>query len=236
MNFIRVYRGNDLKTQFELAENRVTIGRTQENSLVLADDGVSKQHAAIEFEDGEYYIVDLGSSNGVFLNSQKVQRHQLKFWDEIQIHNFVIKFMAKPGYGVNKKQEDMAPLDLEEDKTKVFNLSDEKQLDDLRKKTKECFLMYTDQAGDQRKPHIKKPRIVIGKSNDSDIQLKGWFAPAIAATIERQGSIYELVPTKRGKVLYKNQPISEATKLVDGSKFRVRNTEFTFFNRLIKTS
>jgi pSer/pThr/pTyr-binding forkhead associated (FHA) protein len=236
MGYIRVYLGNDLKKQFELGEDPVTIGRTEDNVLVLAEEGISRQHAVIEYQNGEYSIVDLGSQNGVFLNNEKVEKATLKYWDEIQIHNFVIKFMAKPGLGVTKGEEDKAASDLDADKTKFFNITDEKQLDDLRKKTKECFLTYQDQSDTARKSLIKKPRITIGKSKDADIKITGWFAPTVAATIEQQSGSYELIPGKRGNVVYENQQISDPTILNDGAEFIVRGMKFKFFNRLTKTS
>ena len=114
--------------------------------------------------------------------------------------------------------------------------SDEKQLDDLRKKTKECFLTFTDPSGAHKKVLVKKPRVVFGKSKDADIKISGWFAPAVAATLEKQGGQYELVPNKRGKVEYQGKPISEPTTVIDGYEFSVRGRTFKFFNRLTKTS
>lgn len=235
MNYIRVYLGNELIKQLELGEDRVTIGRTDGNTLVLANAGVSKQHAVIEYEDGDYFIVDLDSSNGVFLNKKKIEKEKLKYWDEIQIHNFVIKFMAKKGLGATKDTLDEAPADLESDKTEFFNLTDEKQLDNLRKQTKQCFVTYKDKSGAVQKLIINKPRTIIGKSKNADIKNSGWFAPSVAAMIERQGSSYELVPGKRGNVIFQSQRISEPTKLIDGTGFMVRDMEFKFFNRLTKT-
>jgi hypothetical protein len=235
MDYIRVYIGNELKKQFELGEERMTIGRTEDNSIVLADSGVSRQHAAIEYEDGDYFIVDLGSQNGVFLNKERVEREKLKYWDEIQIHNFVIKYMAKQGLGAAGDDENEVPANLESDKTEFFKITDEKQLDSLRQKTKQCFLTYEDQSGTMRKLLIKKPRLIIGKSKDADIKITGLFAPSIAATIERQGNTYELVPGKRGKIIFQNQHLSEPAVLTDGSGFLVRDTKIEFFNRLTKT-
>jgi len=236
MGYIRIYRGNDLTTQFELDESQITIGRTDGNSLVLSGDGVSRQHAVINYLDGDYYIVDLGSQNGVYLNNEKVSKSRLKYWDEVQIHNYVIKFMAKEVLGAKRDVSKPTPLELESDKTKFFKITDEKQLNDLRKKTKECFLNYKDESGSARKALIKKPRLIIGKSKNADIKVTGWFAPAVCATIERQGGIYELVPQKRGKVAYQHKRVSQSLKLLDGSSFSVRGKEFTFFNRLTKTS
>lgn len=236
MSYIRVYLGKDLREQFELGTERVTIGRTDDNQIVLPDEGVSREHAAIEVEGEDFYIVDLSSQNGVFLNNEKVERQKLKYWDEIQIHNFVIKFMAKPGLAAGKEDDNAPQEDLGADKTKFFNITDEKQLDDLRKKTKECFLTFTDPSGAHKKVLVKKPRVVFGKSKDADIQISGWFAPAVAATLEKQGGQYELVPNKRGKVEYQDKPISEPTTVIDGYEFSVRGRTFKFFNRLTKTS
>ncbi len=236
MSYIRVFLGKAMKEQFELGSERMTIGRTGSNRIVLPDEGVSREHAAIEYHKDDYYIVDLGSQNGVFLNGEKIERAKLKYWDEIQIHNFVIKFMAKPGLGSSKGKDDEKAQDIDADKTKFFNITDEKQLDDLRKKTKECFLIFQDSSGSQKKILIKKPRVVFGKSKNADINISGWFAPAVAATLEKQGGQYELVPNKRGKVVHENQSITQPTSLVDGSEFSVRGRKFGFFNRLTKTS
>ena len=236
MDYIRVYCGNDLIKQFELGEDRVTIGRTEDNILVLADSGISKQHAAIEYINGDHFIVDLGSRNGVFLNNERIEKEKLKYWDEIQIHNFVIKFMAKPGLRATNEDEDEVPAELESDKTEFFNITNEKQLDKLRQKTKRCFLTYKDQSGATQKLLIKKPRTIIGKSKDADIKITGWFSPSVAATIERQGGTYELVPGKRGKVIFQSRRISESVKLTDGRGFLVRDMEFIFFNRLTDTN
>lgn len=236
MHYIRVYSGNELRTQLELGEDRVTIGRTEDNSLILPEGGVSRQHAAIEFENGDYFIVDLGSSNGVFLNNEKIERAKLKYWDEIQIHNFVIKVMAKPGLGGWHGEEEEIPEDLKSDKTKFFKITDEEQLDKLRNQTKQCFVAYKDQSGSLTKVLIEKPRTTIGSSSAADIKISGWFAPAVAATIERQGGSYELVPGNRGKVIYQSQWLEAPARLSDGSGFIVRDVEFRFFNRLIETS
>ena len=234
MDYIRVYCGNELRKQYELGEERVTIGRTEDNTVVLAESGVSRLHAAIEYEDGDYFIVDQGSRNGVFLNNERIEKHKLKYWDEIQIHNFVIKFMAKPGFGVTK--EDEAASDIEADKTKFFNLNNEEELEKLRKKTKQCFVSFIGDDGTIQKLVLKKPRTIIGSAKEADIKLSGLLAPSIAATIERQGSTYELVPGKRGKVIFKTQRILGRAKLTDDSTFVVRDMEFKFFNRLTKTN
>lgn len=63
---------------------RVTIGRSPENSLVISDDAVSGHHAVIEEVDGFQTLIDLGSSNGSFVNGVKITRHLLEAGDEIK--------------------------------------------------------------------------------------------------------------------------------------------------------
>src|SRR5437763_9357725 len=53
------------------------IGRKTDKELVLADPRVSRDHAQIVLENGEFWLIDLGSKHGTFVNSQRVSRHKL---------------------------------------------------------------------------------------------------------------------------------------------------------------
>lgn len=59
--------------EFAVTAAGAVIGRSpQEATLVLAEPGVSKKHARVSFRDGRYFIEDLGSSNGVFVNMKRI--------------------------------------------------------------------------------------------------------------------------------------------------------------------
>ena len=63
-----------------------TIGRLQDRDLVLAHAFISRDHAAIHYEKGQFHVVDCGSRHGTFLNSQPlVERQTLKPGDEIRL-------------------------------------------------------------------------------------------------------------------------------------------------------
>ncbi len=50
-----------------------TVGRSDDNNLVLSDRWISRNHAMIQgMETGEYYLIDLGSRNGTFVNGRRV--------------------------------------------------------------------------------------------------------------------------------------------------------------------
>jgi serine phosphatase RsbU (regulator of sigma subunit) len=60
------------------------IGRQSDNHVVLRDNRASRSHARISMEDGEYYIEDLKSSHGVFVNGVPVSRQKLYAADRIE--------------------------------------------------------------------------------------------------------------------------------------------------------
>jgi FHA domain-containing protein len=58
----------------ELAEQQITLGRANDATLVLNDDYASSRHARIFPQDGQWIVEDLGSTNGTYLDRQKVTR------------------------------------------------------------------------------------------------------------------------------------------------------------------
>ncbi len=62
-----------------------TIGRKAENDLQLLSDSVSRQHAEIVYENDAWYLVDIGSKRGTFVNDQRIQRCALQHLDRIRI-------------------------------------------------------------------------------------------------------------------------------------------------------
>lgn len=79
--------------EMRLYKSRIKIGRAPECDIRLSSTGVSRKHAQILREGGIFFIEDLGSSNAVFINNEKIQRAQLKQGDRIGIHRFVLEFV-----------------------------------------------------------------------------------------------------------------------------------------------
>lgn len=59
-------------TSLGLADQQITIGRANDATLVLNDDYASTRHARIFPQDGQWIVEDLGSTNGTYLDRQKV--------------------------------------------------------------------------------------------------------------------------------------------------------------------
>lgn len=67
-------------------EKRVfTIGRNPGNDLLLLSSRVSRDHGAIVYDDGSYYLVDKGSKSGLFVNGERITRCELHHLDKIGV-------------------------------------------------------------------------------------------------------------------------------------------------------
>lgn len=78
-----------------LASEAVTIGRTPESDLFLDDVTVSRRHARIVVDSGAYFVEDLESLNGTYVNHKRIEHHQLFDGDELQIGKFKLAFMQQ---------------------------------------------------------------------------------------------------------------------------------------------
>ena len=67
-----VTAGNLAGTTVGLADQQITIGRATDATLVLTDDYASTRHARLFPQDGQWIVEDLGSTNGTYLDRQKV--------------------------------------------------------------------------------------------------------------------------------------------------------------------
>lgn len=88
-----VVAGPDLGVEWAFKQPEVNIGRAAENHIDFTDIAVSRNHARISREDNVFYLADLGSDNGTFLNGVRIQREQLCSGDEIVIGARTLRFV-----------------------------------------------------------------------------------------------------------------------------------------------
>ena len=70
--YLVVRQGPSSRQEYSITEPAISIGREADNDIILFDPEVSRRHAQITFKGGRYYIEDLGSTNGTFVNQQLV--------------------------------------------------------------------------------------------------------------------------------------------------------------------
>jgi len=76
-------QGNDQRS-IALDHTPFTVGRKVDKDLVIADPRVSRDHALILADNGEFYVVDQSSKHGTFVNGEKVQRQKLQRNDRLE--------------------------------------------------------------------------------------------------------------------------------------------------------
>ena len=92
INSMVVVKGPQKGLAFELPIGIVTVGREQTNSVQISDPEVSRRHAEFHFQEGRFVVVDLGSSNGIFVNETRVKRKVLSAGDEVRMGGTTLLF------------------------------------------------------------------------------------------------------------------------------------------------
>jgi hypothetical protein len=85
------HKGED----FRLRVGKNVIGTAADCDIVLTDKKISRKHTTIRYEGGEYQIADLDSSNGCFVNDEKVQKHDLIDNDIIKLGDIEFEFKCR---------------------------------------------------------------------------------------------------------------------------------------------
>ena len=80
--------------RFALTESVISIGRSPDSNLVLADPNVSRNHAEIRPKGDRFEVVDLGSTNGTRVNGMRVDNQLLEDGDEVSFGNTRMRFEA----------------------------------------------------------------------------------------------------------------------------------------------
>jgi hypothetical protein len=84
-------------SRHEVKERRVVLGRSRDCDIQLHDANVSRRHAELRQEGASYWIVDLGSTNGMEVNGKRVKRAKLHDGDTITLGSTDVHFGVETG-------------------------------------------------------------------------------------------------------------------------------------------
>jgi len=87
--------GRAAGTAYEIRGERVTLGRGPGVDLAFDDTAMSRQHAVIEFDNGAFQLQDLGSTNGLRVNGNRVHVHTLRHGDRIELGTHLFQFLVE---------------------------------------------------------------------------------------------------------------------------------------------
>ena len=88
-----IISGAEMGRRIDLTHEEVSIGRSEQCTVCVNSDLVSRRHAVVNRVLGHYIVVDLKSTNGTFVNDQRVERAELKDGDLLRTGKTVLKYL-----------------------------------------------------------------------------------------------------------------------------------------------
>jgi len=94
VGWIVIWNGPQKGRDFRLEAGKNPVGTDANCTVVISDPYASGQHCVVRFEEGEYVLVDLDSTNGTYVNRERVVKHHLIDNDTIRIGRTELRFKA----------------------------------------------------------------------------------------------------------------------------------------------
>ena len=251
--YLRFEQNGQVLKEVPLSQAATTIGRLPDNSVQIDNLAVSGHHAKIGWENDHYFVEDLGSLNGTYVNNERVGKATLKHGDQVKIGKHLVEFKhegAAPAFAVTAKAGPSAP------KLEATMMLDTKQArEQLADKNgpsagsgplgisrpawmSDPFAAAKDRIGlinilegrtDQEKYVLTGKMTMIGKSGMASIKLKGFFAPTTAALISKRDNKYFISPSEsKARLKINGEDVVSQRELNAGDVIEVGKVKATF--------
>ncbi|HHH39464.1 MAG TPA: FHA domain-containing protein, partial [Sedimenticola sp.] len=89
-----ISRNDTVLEEYELGARKITIGRDSSSNIQLNELSVSRHHACLTRVYNDYFVEDLKSTNGTFLNHRQITKHMLKHDDILRIGGFTLRMVG----------------------------------------------------------------------------------------------------------------------------------------------
>jgi pSer/pThr/pTyr-binding forkhead associated (FHA) protein len=213
---------------WEFDRPQFKIGRTPDNDIVIDNLAVSRLHAVLEEEKGNYYVRDCDSLNGTLLNSQKIGRARLENGDEIYIGKHTIAFRRQGGQAIPVGETIQGF-----DQTMIINTNADgvhipQEAPQVRPKPeKSPRLIMKTEYGD-RVIELTNGSLAIGSDLGSDVVVEGMFIAKKHAEIVKENDRV-ILRHLRGfrKVSVSGKTVREI-ELKNNDEIKIANEEFIF--------
>jgi hypothetical protein len=157
------------------ADKQILVGRSSDLDMVLVEDMVSRKHARIAMQGDQIWIEDLGSTNGTFVNGEKIKRARLKEGDRVLIGTSILKLIAgdapRDGMDAKRELENVAQARRTSQQRTMSGSIDEVPLPDLLQlfgTSKKSGVLVIRTEDDVGRIYLKKGQISFAIINDLD--------------------------------------------------------------------
>ena len=207
-------------------KKRLSIGRTNDNDIVLENRGVSRKHALIEFNNNAAVVIDNESLNGTFVNNRKISEEVLRDDDIITIGKYNLVYCS-----VANQDKDPA---CDFDGTMVLNTKRQKKMLETDRTEREIVAKYGgsvllgEENAEFSEYKIDREVTTIGKAKFCHVRAKGFWLSGIQAKIVVENQLNILVNLgKSGKTKINGEETSKCI-LKNGDLVTVGKSTFKF--------
>ena len=239
----------------------LTIGRREDNDVVIEDPAVSGHHAKIDSLGKRFVLIDLQSKNGSFVNEQLINSHWLKHGDVITIGDHSLTFKHSEREQMLKddsdKFDDTLIMNTTQHRRMMIKSHPTKSINVVRfwdrsqsrgvvkasepkvskpltaSKRKETAGLLTYLAGGKGQIKLTRKITTIGKHPTSDIVVKGLLIDPTAVTISKKpDGFYLNYIGGRPKPKVNDMPVKESTILNDLDIIEIGSARLQFSNKI----
>ena len=213
--------------EIPLEQEVYTIGRKADNDIVIDNLAVSGFHAKLVKEGETVYLEDQNSTNGTFVNGKKVAKCAMNNGDVILIGTHTIEFFAgaRPAEaaktGVRARSMDETVLLSPTDQQKIMVSTEKLEV--------MGGLVIMEGSTDKREYELKERICTIGKDESAVVRLKGFFAPKVAALINRRKDGYFITPSGGRELKVNGNKVAARHDLKDGDMIEVAGLKMQFY-------
>lgn len=220
--------------EIEMSKAAVTVGRKPDNDVVIDNPAISGHHCRITLEGETYYVEDLESTNGTYVNQKRVKKAGLHHNDVVGLAKHALVFVEEnPGPQGQPTQAGPAS-----DATVMISQQKQEEMvaqaaASAKETTPKVGLLRVLEGGvGEPEYELKGMSTYIGKSDRVQIPIKGTglfgSAPEVACSVHRKPEGFVLLAVADGYPVVNGQSVSGSVVLKEGDEIVCGGTRMQF--------
>ncbi len=223
---VTVIEGDNQGVHMKLRKGSMVFGRKGAD-LEIEDKAVSRKHCEIARRDDGWWVKDLGSTNGTFVNGDKIGEFKLRHLDEIRVGKTRILFaetMAEKDHTLAEREDEERPGG---DETKISE--DGRESERPLPQGREFYFEFMTGAKKARSYQFERSKVILGRGEEADVLLDDEGVSRKHALVEvysRDQVYIQDLASHNGTWL--NGIKTKNTKLLHGDLIRMGDTVLKF--------
>lgn len=227
--FIQLCFNDEVLEEYEVRAPILSIGRSPECDIVIANPAVSAFHAMVSQVDGKLFIEDAASTNGVMTDGVKTHAVELEPGESVQIAGkYSLRLVNAPTRTSTEVIPKTAVLNTTQGETMFVNTS---TLTRMAQKSRPAYLTLSKPRHPAWIVRLEKSALTIGRKRSSDIRVGGWFWRGTLATVERRDDGFYVATAGSKAVTVDGEAVIGECRLHEGSRIDLGGISGVFHER-----